>query len=127
MPVVEHADETAVDDGAVLIGSLGQTLASLHVGYNCPDSLPRRRLELIGTAGRIDAVDTMGQTPGGYVSITNADTGRSEPLPFDASPSPFVEQARWFAQLIRGQPCQTFDAATDLHHHRLLLDAFAAG
>lgn len=114
------------DDGAVLMGRLGDTLATLHVGYNCPDPLPRRQLELIGTAGRIDAVNTMGQTPGGQVTFTDAETGQGEPVAFDAAASPFAEQARWFADAVRGRADETYPAATDLARHTLLLDALNA-
>ena len=42
-----------VDDGAVLAGRFkAGTLATIHVAYNCPDALPRRTLELIGTRRR---------------------------------------------------------------------------
>ena len=114
--------EGGVDDGAVLIGSLGGTLASLHVAYNCPDTLPRRRLELIGTRGRLDAVDTMGQVAGGSVTFTDAATGTSQPVAFDDEASPFDAQARWFAGLVRGER-SAFPASRDLLHHRMLLEA----
>ncbi len=55
-----------VEDGALLMGrSESGALVQLHVAYNCPETLPRRRLEMIGTAGQAVATDTMGQTPGG--------------------------------------------------------------
>ena len=41
-----------VDDGALLVGrTAGGVLVDLHVAYNCPDALPRRRLEVVGTRG----------------------------------------------------------------------------
>ena len=44
-------------------------LVQLHVAYNCPETFPRRRLEVIGTAAQIVATDTMGQTPGGTLDL----------------------------------------------------------
>ena len=120
--VHDYAD-ASVDDGAVLVGSLGPTLASLHVAYNCPDALPRRRLELIGTHGSLEAVDTMGQTAGGTLTLVDAASGRRDDVPFAREASPFVRQAEWFAALVRGTAVRTFTAADDLHHHRLLLEA----
>ena len=117
----------AADDGAVLMGRLGPTLASLHVGYNCPDPLPRRRLELVGTDGSLVAENTMGQTPGGRVTLFDARTGQPESLAFDSAVSPFAEQARWFASLVRGQTDERYAARVDLHRHRLLLDALRKG
>ena len=114
-----------VDDGAVLMGRLGQTLASLHVGYNCPDALPRRTLELVGTGGHLVATNTMGQTPGGSVVVTDAALGTTRELAFDTTVSPFAEQAKWFAAVVRGEQSNRFDAAVDVHHHRLLLEALA--
>ena len=61
-----RVQDYAVDDGALLIGRTGcGRLASLHVAYNCPDALPRRRLEVVGTKGMLVAENTMGQTAGG--------------------------------------------------------------
>lgn len=87
-----------VDDGAVLMGRFRSgTLATLHVGYNCPEAFPRRTLELIGTQGRALAVDTMGQTPGGELRVIEAGTGRTERVAFDAGRSPFVGLVEAFA------------------------------
>ena len=42
----------AVDDGALLHGRTASgVLVELHVAYNTPDALPRRRLEVVGTRG----------------------------------------------------------------------------
>ena len=63
-----------VDDGAVAIGRTASgVLVTLHVAYNCPNAYPRRTLEVIGTAARAEACDTMGQMPGGTLRITRAD------------------------------------------------------
>ena len=41
-----------VEDGAVLMArSRSGVLVQMHVAYNCPETLPRRRLEVVGTAG----------------------------------------------------------------------------
>lgn len=70
-----------VDDGAVLIGQTRSgVLASLHVAYNCPDALPRRRLEVVGSTGLLVATNTMGQDPGGTLTIVDGSTGASEVL-----------------------------------------------
>ncbi len=116
-----------VDDGAMFVGiTRTGVLASLHVAYNMPDALPRRRLEIAGTTGLLVAVDTMGQTPGGHVTIIDGATGASEPLPVaDADESPFLAQVRAFGSALRGGPCP-FDGARDLAVMRLLEQAYGA-
>lgn len=80
-----------VEDGAMLAARYaGDVLASLHVAYNHPEDLPRRRLELIGTAGMAVATDTMGQDPGGRLTVNGED------VPF-APTSPFTAQIDAFA------------------------------
>jgi predicted dehydrogenase len=60
-----------VEDGGMLIArTAGGVLIQLHVAYNCPDALPRRRLEILGDAGQFTAIDTMGQTAGGRLIRT---------------------------------------------------------
>ncbi len=103
-----------VEDGAMLVARTGSgVLASLHVAYNCPEALPRRRLEIVGTTGAIEAIDTMGQTPGGRVTRQCGRTGAIEALPFAADISPFARQAAAFTRAVGGQP-HGFDAARDL-------------
>ena len=111
-----------VDDGAVLAGRLGDTLASLHVGYNCPDALPRRRLELIGTRATLVLENTLGQAPGGTATRYAAD-GRVADVPFDRTADPFAAQARAFAAWVRDRGPFPFDPADDLRRHALLLGA----
>ena len=83
----------AVDDGGMLTARLANgTLASLSVGYNRPETLPRRRLEIQGTKGAVIAENTMGQTPGGTLTFIDAATGRSAPLSFDTETGPFYHQ-----------------------------------
>jgi predicted dehydrogenase len=98
-----HAYE--VDDGGMLLArSASGVLVSIHVAYNCPESLPRRRLELIGEIGQYTATDTMGQTPGGALTRTCGKTGLSQDLAFDGITSPFTVQAAAFASAAQGAP-----------------------
>ena len=121
-----RAQDYAVDDGALLIGRTGGgVLASLHVAYNCPDALPRRRLEVTGTTGMLTAIDTMGQTAGGHLTFTDGATGRSDPLAFDGDASPFAEQVRAFGSALRRpEERAAWSAARDLHTMRLLARAY---
>ena len=121
-----RAQDYAVDDGALLIGRTASgVLAQLNVAYNCPDALPRRRLEVVGTKGLLTAVDTMGQTAGGTVSFTDGATGRSEPVAFDTEASPFLEQVRAFGSALRRpEERATWSAERDLHTMRLIAEAY---
>jgi predicted dehydrogenase len=124
-----RAQDYAVDDGALLIGRTGAgVLASLHVAYNCPDVLPRRRLELVGTGGMLAAVDTMGQVAGGSLTFTDGTSGASEEIAFDAQASPFTEQVRAFGSALRRPEERTaYSAERDLHTMRLLAAAYGSG
>ena len=114
-----------VDDGGMLVGrTAGGVLVSLHNSYNTPETLPRRRLEIIGTRGQIVADETMGQDPGGTVLFTDAASSDTRPIAFDAALSPFTAQARAFAAAVRGEP-HDFDPARDLAALRLLLSVAA--
>ena len=132
-PLVELAgllqrrvQEYAVDDGGVLIGRTESgVLVSIHNSYNTPEGLPRRRLEVVGATGQVVALDTMGQTAGGSVTLVDGATGAETPAPFDTAASPFAEQARAFQAAVRGGP-HDFDAARDLAAMRLLADIYAA-
>ncbi len=109
-----------VDDGATIIGrTAGGTLLSLSVGYNCPDAFPRRRLEIVGTRGRVLAENTMGQTPGGTVTLTRPD-GSVGPVAFDAEASPFTAQVAAFADAVRGRRAWPYPVSQDLHTMALL-------
>ncbi len=82
----------AVEDGAVLIArTTGDVLATLHVAYNHPEDRPRRRLEVVGTDGIAVATDTMGQDPGGALTVDG------EAVPFDTATSPFTRMLEAFA------------------------------
>jgi predicted dehydrogenase len=124
-----RVQDYAVDDGALLIGRTETgALASLHVAYNCPDALPRRRLEIVGTKGMLVAENTMGQTPGGHLTCHDGATGRTEPVSFDGEASPFTEQVRAFGSALRNPPERAaYSAARDLHTMRLVARAYGQG
>ena len=121
-----RVQDYAVDDGALLIGrTAGGVLVQLHVAYNCPDALPRRRLEVLGSAGQILAENTMGQDAGGRVTHTDA-SGRATPLPVpDAEASPFTRQMAAFARAVQHGDGTIFNAARDLHTMQLLHRAYS--
>jgi 1,5-anhydro-D-fructose reductase (1,5-anhydro-D-mannitol-forming) len=109
-----------VDDGAVLIGQTASgVLFSQAVAYNCPDNFPRRSLEVIGDKGRALAVNTMGQTPGGSLTLTRPD-GSVQEVAFDIDASPFQRQVEAFAEAVRSEQPFPFPPARDLHTMRLL-------
>ena len=116
----------AVDDGAMLIGRTGGgVLASLHIAYNCPEGLPRRRLEVLGSTGQLLAENTMGQTAGGTVWHVDGGTGlRTALLVPDAATSPFTRQMAAFARHVLTGPEPAFSLARDLHTMRLLHRAY---
>lgn len=117
-----------VDDGAMLIGQTRSgVLASLHVAYNMPDALPRRRLEVSGTAGLIVAENTMGQVAGGTLTLVDAADGQTSDIEVpDRGRSPFELQARCFADALRSGQWGAFSASRDLQTMRLL-DAAMSG
>ena len=123
----QRVHDYPVDDGAVLIGRTASgVLFSQAVAYDCPDQFPRRTLEVIGDQGRALAVNTMGQTPGGTLTLTHPD-GRVEDVAFDEQASPFQCQVEAFAGAVQsGQPFP-FAPAQDLHTMRLLDAATALG
>ncbi|WP_448614264.1 Gfo/Idh/MocA family protein [Modestobacter sp. URMC 112] len=109
-----------VDDGALLAGrTAGGVLVDLHVAYNCPDALPRRRLEVVGTRGMAVAVDTMGQTAGGSLTLFRPDP---VDVPF-AGTDPFTAQFAGFGAAVTGATAWPYPAERDLALHRLLVQA----
>ncbi len=116
-----------VEDGALLMArSQSGVMVQMHVAYNCPETLPRRRLEVVGTAGQVIARDTMGQTPGGTLEFIDAATGVTQPVPVPgADRSPFLSQAEAFADAVLGGAAFPFTGAHDLHVMGLVLQAQA--
>jgi len=114
-----------VEDGALLMArSRSGAMVQMHVAYNCPETLPRRRLEVIGTAGQAIATDTMGQTPGGTLELIDAATGVAAPVPVEgADRSPFLNQVEAFAAAITGNGAFPFTPEQDLATMALLLQA----
>ena len=115
-----------VDDGATLMArSASGVLLSHAVAYNCPDAFPRRHLEVIGTEGHARAVNTMGQTPGGTLTLTTPD-GSAQPVAFDAARSPFTAQVEAFTEAVRTDAAFPFSPDLDLHTMRLIEQATSA-
>jgi 1,5-anhydro-D-fructose reductase (1,5-anhydro-D-mannitol-forming) len=116
-----------VEDGALLMArSRSGAMVQMHVAYNCPETLPRRRLEVIGTAGQAIATDTMGQTAGGRLEFIDAATGVAAPVMVpDADRSPFLNQIEVFAEANVGDGCFPFPPEGDLATMALLLKAQA--
>jgi predicted dehydrogenase len=111
-----------VDDGAVLTGRFADgTLGTIQVAYNCPDTYPRRTLELVGTSALAIATDTMGQTPGGTLTLIDAATGTSRAVPVpDPDRSPFLNQIEAFGEaVLSGRPFD-FSAERDLRLFTLM-------
>ena len=116
-----------VEDGALLMArSRSGVMVQMHVAYNCPETLPRRRLEVVGTAGQAVATDTMGQTAGGTLEWIDAATGVAQPLTVPgADRSPFLNQVEAFADAVLGRQPFAFTAAHDLAIMALVLQAQA--
>jgi len=113
----------AVDDGGLLAGRFEcGALFQSHVAYNCPEPLPRRRLEIIGDRGAIVAIDTMGQSAGGSAVLTCGRSGANRPIVFDRKRSPFEAQATAFAAAVKGEP-HDFSLDRDLALMRLFAGA----
>lgn len=111
-----------VDDGAMLIARAASgTLVQLHVAYNCPDALPRRILEVVGTHAMIRATNTMGQVGGGEVTMIDAATGHSHRLDIpEIERSPFVAMIESFSDHLRSSTDFPFPPARDLRIMALL-------
>ena len=119
--------EYDVDDGAMFVGrTSGGVLVSLHVAYNMPDALPRRRLEITGSRGLLIATDTMGQTSGGELHVIDAKNGSAERISVpDEHRSPFVGQVHAFGTALRGGDRTDFNGPRDLANMRLLRQAYS--
>ena len=84
----------------------GDLLGVVQVAYTCPETFPRRRLELVGTEAMAIATDTMGQDPGGTLTLVYAVDGRRSDVPFDRSRSPFAAQADAFERGATAPPAR---------------------
>ncbi len=115
----------AVEDGALLIARTAKgVLVQLHVAYNCPETFPRRRLEVLGTDAQLVATDTMGQTPGGTLDLTEAATGVTTRLDVPlAQRSPFLNQVELFASCLQSRRPFPFPPSHDLAIMSLVLHA----
>lgn len=120
--VHDYAISQAIDDGALMtVKTKGGILASIHVGYHCPEDQPRRRIEIIGTLGRVEAINTMGQDPGGELIWQMAEGEKRESFPTGAEAGPFVRQLDAMSRLwIRGDVPQ-FPFEQDLMLAELLV------
>ena len=86
-------EQKSVDDGALLsIRTSRGILVSVHVAYNCPEDQPRRRIEISGTQGCLEAVNTMGQDPGGQVCMQIDGKTTTTVFPDHPIRGPFVRQ-----------------------------------
>jgi 1,5-anhydro-D-fructose reductase (1,5-anhydro-D-mannitol-forming) len=92
-----HVDHSIEDGGVVTVRYDNGALGVVQVAYNCPETLPRRTLELVGTAGMAIARDTMGQTPGGTVELVDATDGSRRAVAFDCAGDPFRAELTAFA------------------------------
>ncbi|MDT7933820.1 MAG: Gfo/Idh/MocA family oxidoreductase [Sphingomonadaceae bacterium] len=91
----------AVEDGGLLMGATASgVLVQAHVAYNCPEALPRRRLEVVGTEGALFAENSMGQTPGGVLTRICGRTGTAETVAVP-NRSPFAVQIEAFHKAMR--------------------------
>ncbi len=111
-----------VDDGALLvIKTTKGILASMHVGYNCPENQPRRRIEIIGTNGRVEAINTMGQDPGGELVWLLDGIEKRETFPHNIEAGPFVRQLDAVTRLWLRDDLATFPIENDLQLAKLLV------
>ena len=114
-------DAAAVDDGAMIVArSVGGVLIQLHVAYNCPEFLPRRRREIVGERGQITLTDTMGQTPGGSLMLQGAGSPAREVRVEAIERSPFTTQIEAFGDQLLGRRRFGFSARQDLRTMALL-------
>lgn len=91
--VHDYATNGGVDDGAsMVLRTQNGILAGLQVGYNCPENQTRRRIEIIGTEGRVEALNTMGQDPGGELTWQIRGNETRERFPTSEEAGPFVKQ-----------------------------------
>ncbi len=115
-----------VEDGAALLIRFSAGTLGVHqVAYNMPDALPRRTLEIQGTEGTAISLNTMGQTPGGTLTLVSAADGgrRTVEVEPEEDRSPFLLQIEAFAgSLLSGEPFP-FPPERDLATMRVLVKA----
>lgn len=124
----DYAVHQNVDDGALMaLTTTGSILASIHVGYNCPEDQPRRRIEIIGTQGRVEANNTMGQDPGGELTWQLPDGVVHEKFPPNVAAGPFVRQLDAISRmwLRKDQPRFPFERDLELAERLIHCDAQA--
>lgn len=112
-----------VDDGAMIVGRTASgVLINMHVAYNCPETLPRRRLEVQGTRGLAIATNTLGQQRGGELEFIGANDGVRIPVAYaDRECSPFEALVEAFTHRVLASPSRDAEStAHDLHVMRLL-------
>lgn len=111
------------DGGVVLVQTRSGVLGSLHLSYACPDALPRRRLEVIGSRGMLQATNTMGQTAGGTLTLIDHEA-RQSPMAFDDEDvTPFQRQMEAFSAVVLNRREPWNSPRSELRTHTLFLDA----
>lgn len=91
--VHDYAIAGDVDDGALMsIKTMKGVLISIHVGYHCPEHIERRKIEIIGSQGRVDAINTLGQDPGGHLTWHIDHEKIIETFSTGVEAGPFVKQ-----------------------------------
>jgi predicted dehydrogenase len=121
--VQDYARAGGVDDGAIIAARTASgVLVQLHVAYNCPEFLPRRRLEIVGDRGQITMTDTMGQTPGGSLRLQTADGPAREIEVEGIGNSPFAAQIAAFGDHLLGVRPFGFTAEQDIRTMILLAE-----
>ncbi|MCO6051734.1 Gfo/Idh/MocA family oxidoreductase [Mesorhizobium sp. RP14(2022)] len=112
----------AVDDGGMIVGQTRSgVLASIHNSYNCPEGLPRRRLEVLGAKGQLTAINSMGQEAGGSLVHTDGTSGLETPIMVPSiDRSPFSQMIETFSAALRSGDHRAFDPERDLRTMRLL-------
>lgn len=111
-----------VDDGAVAIGRFASgALMTMNVAYNCPNNFPRRTLEIIGTKAMARLVNTMGQTAGGNLFLTNEAGEQTEiSVPEADDVSPFRRQIEVFSDCLLNDKLFPFSPERDLATMKIL-------
>jgi len=113
-----------VEDGGIVLGRWsGDVLGVVQVSYACPETLPRRTLELVGTGGMARARNTIGQDPGGVLELLGAADGRPRRVPFDAAGDPFARQVAAFERAVRGEEPWPWPVERDLRVMAALQEA----